>query len=421
MLFLRCLPNLDLQRQPSIDALVWSVTGPAEVVEGGSAAFTIAFAGYDLVAGESVAIDVSHALGTAEPGDFAATLAARLDAALTPGITRSGFRLTWDHTAAPELTFSMLLADDAIFEGDESFSISIANPSHGSILTGSAATTIDDDEAPPPAFILDTVPAGLPNAAGSIARVLTTTWAGALIRLRRVSDNAESDFGFVPGTGLLDTAAVAAWAAGSALRVTRVYDQSGNGRHATQATLALQPLFNAAGQNGRPTLDDDGATWLSATGIGITGNSEVTFMAAMAPSREAPPDGVSTLFAIGLGDGAFGDHSFDMGCDTFTADIFSAGGNFRASQTGGPVDTGFHLFTRAYNGATKRFRIDLAQKSTLNETHNLVTSTLWLGRWKGAAPSIKTRLGEYAVWGDDIGDAAIAAVEADMRTFWDTP
>ena len=68
-------------------------------------------------------------------------------------------------------------------------------------------------------------------------------WGGALIRVRRAFDNAESDVGFDPSTRKFDTLAATAFANGSQLYVTKWYDQSGNGRDATQATQAAQPLL----------------------------------------------------------------------------------------------------------------------------------------------------------------------------------
>ncbi|MCB9172338.1 MAG: hypothetical protein H6637_05380 [Ardenticatenales bacterium] len=94
-------------------------------------------------------------------------------------------------------------------------------------------------------------------AAAYSTRRLLTGYTGSLLRLRRSSDNAESDFGYT-AAGDLDTAAIATWLGGASGYVTTWYDQSGNGRHATQATAASQPLYVASGQNGRPLARFDG-------------------------------------------------------------------------------------------------------------------------------------------------------------------
>lgn len=80
-----------------------------------------------------------------------------------------------------------------------------------------------------------------PNALWSLAASMRTAYAGALFRVRRSSDNAEANIGFVAGTKLVDTAALAAHCGASNGFVVTVYDQSGNSRDLTQATTTNQP------------------------------------------------------------------------------------------------------------------------------------------------------------------------------------
>lgn len=96
---------------------------------------------------------------------------------------------------------------------------------------------------------------GLSNiiAAYSTRRLLSS-YTGALIRLRRSSDNAESDFTY-DGAGDLDVATIAAWLGAATGYIKTWYDQSGNSYHVTQATAANQPTYVAIGQNNKPVLD----------------------------------------------------------------------------------------------------------------------------------------------------------------------
>lgn len=87
------------------------------------------------------------------------------------------------------------------------------------------------------------------------ARRVLASYTGNLIRLRRASDNAESDFAY-NASGNLDTNAIAAWAGGASYVVT-VYDQVG-GDNITQAVAANQPLFTASAQNGHAGMTFDG-------------------------------------------------------------------------------------------------------------------------------------------------------------------
>jgi len=104
--------------------------------------------------------------------------------------------------------------------------------------------------------LLDTYP----NAAAAYSlRKLRSAYTGSAIRVRR-TDLAESDIGFT-STGALDTTALLAFTGTGALNngfVTTWYDQSGNGRNATQSTAINQPQIVSSGslltKYGKPNL-----------------------------------------------------------------------------------------------------------------------------------------------------------------------
>jgi hypothetical protein len=82
-----------------------------------------------------------------------------------------------------------------------------------------------------------------------------------VVRVRRSSDNTESDF---TATQVSD-GSLAAWVgAGNNGFVRTWYDQSGNGRHATQTTTANQPQIISSGAllqtNSKPALDFNGTS-----------------------------------------------------------------------------------------------------------------------------------------------------------------
>jgi hypothetical protein len=93
-------------------------------------------------------------------------------------------------------------------------------------------------------------------------RNLSSAYTGPLIRVRRSSDNVERD---IYGTfrGDLDLAALTSFVGANSGFVTTWYDQSGTGRHATQATAASQPRIVNAGavdtENGKPAMFFDGS------------------------------------------------------------------------------------------------------------------------------------------------------------------
>lgn len=102
--------------------------------------------------------------------------------------------------------------------------------------------------------LLDTYPGA---AAAYSVRLLRSTYTGSAIRVRRSSDNAESDIGF--SSGNLDTSALTSFCGAGNGFVTTWYDQSGNSQNVTQSTAANQPQIVSGGsvltENGKPSVN----------------------------------------------------------------------------------------------------------------------------------------------------------------------
>ncbi len=95
------------------------------------------------------------------------------------------------------------------------------------------------------ALVLDLL--SVPARAAYSFRRLRGAYTGPLVRLRRTTDNTEADFG-AGSDGFVSESEVLAWVgAGNTARCVTIYDQSGNGFHATQATAANQPEVVGAG------------------------------------------------------------------------------------------------------------------------------------------------------------------------------
>lgn len=102
--------------------------------------------------------------------------------------------------------------------------------------------------------LLSVVPTGLWSV-----RQDSNTYSGSAIEVRRSSDNAIQNFGFVDGW--IDSASIATFAGGSDTFVKTLYDVSGNANDLTQATNGLQPqLFLSGGLNNRPYISSVNGT-----------------------------------------------------------------------------------------------------------------------------------------------------------------
>lgn len=76
------------------------------------------------------------------------------------------------------------------------------------------------------------------------------------LRLRRASDNAEQDFGFIGN--FIDTSGIAEFIGGSAGFLSVWYDQSGNGFDQLQTDQSKQPEILLNASNGLPAINFDG-------------------------------------------------------------------------------------------------------------------------------------------------------------------
>jgi hypothetical protein len=106
-------------------------------------------------------------------------------------------------------------------------------------------------------LLLDLYPSA---AAAYSVRKLRTLYTGNAIRVRRSSDNTESNIGFT-ALGNLDESALTTFCSGTNGFVTTWYDQSGNGLNVTQSSATKQPQIVNAGavilQNSKPALKFD--------------------------------------------------------------------------------------------------------------------------------------------------------------------
>ena len=100
------------------------------------------------------------------------------------------------------------------------------------------------------------------SAAAYSLRALSSSYTGALIEVRRASDNATQDI-YAKYDGSLNVDALELFCSGTDGFVTNWYDQSGNGRDATQTTAINQPKIVSSGsvilENGKPAFEFDGS------------------------------------------------------------------------------------------------------------------------------------------------------------------
>jgi hypothetical protein len=119
-------------------------------------------------------------------------------------------------------------------------------------------------------------------------RKIIKNYLGSAIRVRRISDNVQSDIGF-DINGNLDLTSYVAFQGGSSLRLVTWYDQSGNNYNATQATPANQPAITTNGFNGAPQVEFSSTYWLVTTQTQniVTSNRDLTVFFASKATTQA--------------------------------------------------------------------------------------------------------------------------------------
>ena len=120
--------------------------------------------------------------------------------------------------------------------------------------------------------------AGNPAFAYALERMVTS-YTGACVRVRRSSDNAEADIGFMID-GRLDTVSLLEHCGSGNGFVRTWYDQSGNARHLQQSTTSKQFQIVSSGVvvtlNGKPSMDVVAANsqnMLTAASFDLTGTT----------------------------------------------------------------------------------------------------------------------------------------------------
>jgi hypothetical protein len=165
-----------------------------------------------------------------------------------------------------------------------------------------------------PAFtgILDTYTGAA--VAYSAARRLSSSYTGALIRVRRSSDNTEQDIGY-NGSNVLDESALTSFVGANNGFVTKIYDQSGNGRDVIRTTAVDQPKIVSSGtietDGSKPAVNFDSyKPMLYATGV--------TYYAAATVAKVTTQTTINYLLGYGSG-GPY-----------YNGSYFGAGSNFGA-------------------------------------------------------------------------------------------
>lgn len=267
-----------------------------------------------------------------------------------------------------------------------------------------------------PAFtgILDQLSTS-PSGAWSMSRALLASYVGSpLFDLRRSSDNGTlTIYAGSDGSADLAGAGYTAWAGADSIFVTKVYDQTGNGKHWVQGTAGWQPRFSptGGGTNSRPYFyqPTTSQTLSVALGWGVTGDADHSLAAF---GKFITTGGASFSGLIGVGDLS------SSSCLGTTTTTWWFGGAFQGGGTAGSVDTNWHSFVKRHNSSNTYGLVDGSAITSTDLAFNLDNDTLTFGKYNGANQSDTVAAAEVIAFASDIGAIDAATIETNQAAFY---
>lgn len=236
-------------------------------------------------------------------------------------------------------------------------------------------------------------------------RKLRSAYFGPAVKLRRATGGTQ-DIGFT-AFGDFDTAAAAAFCAATTCFIDTWYDQSGNARHAVQATTANQLSYVATCAGTLPcerNFSAGGSANVTAPGPYTTVTGKGTFSAIARRSGGTDFCIMSRAYSGGF---------TEFGINAVTDQWHVAGTLFGAATA-----SAFHAGIAVVNGASSVIRID-ATETTGTVTGGTGSGSLMLA---AAYPNVQCDYTEWAHWDNYIMPAAErAALTDNQKNYWGFP
>jgi hypothetical protein len=269
-----------------------------------------------------------------------------------------------------------------------------------------------------------------PQAAYSLSRRVNTSYSGPLFRVRRSSDNVETD---IPqASGVVDAAALATAVGSSDAFVTALYDQSGFARHLTQATAAAQPRVATAGtlvtSGGKLAFTTDGTddVLFIASDIGLLSSPGVTSAMVL---KAAAPAGASRSWAesnSASSSNQYG-HAQPNNAGSYSSGIIqNTSGAAVATGTAAMFNGAIHQISAVDTTAAYSQWLDAAVD--VNAVAYTGRDTAGKNRFaiggvvrSGSLAPFAMTFSELALWGSALGTTDRQTVEANQKAFYGTP
>jgi autotransporter-associated beta strand protein len=268
-----------------------------------------------------------------------------------------------------------------------------------------------------------------PTGAYSLRR-LSYAYTGPAIRVRKSSNNAEQDIGFLPN-GDLDVASLTTFVGIDSGYVSRWFDQSGNNRHAKQLVWIKQPRIVNAGiletssKTGMPSLNFTGDGTLSLD----TGEDTQNM-------TKAGADGSLFMIAFSISEQASAFGAYESPSNRWHAHMvwvngniyFDAGGDGCCRTAGAYGDVAnnwkrLNLIRGSTYGAIRWDGIEKIRNNSIASTsHTTTTRTFWIGACNNSSNIGWTgKFSEFIMFNSGISGNDLTALEQSQKDYWGVP
>jgi hypothetical protein len=263
-----------------------------------------------------------------------------------------------------------------------------------------------------------------PNAAVAYSlRRLRADYTGSAIRVRRSSDSAEQDIGFV--SNVLDTASLLTFVGAGDGFVTTWYDQSGLGLNATQTTAGVQPFIVLAGVlqllNGKPSVrfvDDSGAAVLDRLNVPLFHLNTVPYLAYFATYSLVTAGNFP--FIIGGADSDRGLEWLHGASNRTIAPVsIRVGGNSQQLSTAINLNQQYIATLTANRVRLIAYLNNQIQSNIADRNANFImpSPTYYLGNLGVAAVQNNNLIQEFVAYARDV-EAEISGINTNTNTFY---
>lgn len=280
---------------------------------------------------------------------------------------------------------------------------------------GNSINSSDFDHSaggPPAAKMLDTFSGA--TAAYSL-RLLSNSYSGNCVTVRRDSDNLDANIGF--SGGALDTSALAAHCGSANGFVATWFDQSGNSRNAAQLTDSRQPKIydgttGVMTENGKPALQFDGTDDFLDLSLGAL---NINNMSVHTVSRPLPSGTTNDAgHTLAASDAVYWLH-FIQRIGSVHKDRFFYGSTL---DSGVDVDNNQHVYS-FIAGSTAGYAAMYRDGTKISADITLASKTInadQIGAFIDSLPFEGTKQ-EFVVYGSDTTNSR-TNIESDINTFY---